>query len=99
MKKFGTDVKGVATMTDVLFAEKRDGKDYLTFQEFFSVVERLRGSRTASVTDIVDAREYIKQRMDQIEISILRTQHILKKEFSEGHQQLNRGISNLIERE
>eukprot|EP00435_Cladocopium_sp_Y103_P067745 s107_g30.t1 len=44
----------------------------LSFQEFLEVVLRLRGGNSATVTDIVDLREYVRQRFDRMD---LRVQH------------------------
>ncbi|CAL1146449.1 unnamed protein product [Cladocopium goreaui] len=44
----------------------------LSFQEFLEVVLRLRGGNSATVTDIVDLREYVRQRFDWMD---LRVQH------------------------
>jgi len=44
----------------------------LSFQEFLEVVLRLRGGNSASVMDIVDLREYVRQRFDRMD---LRMQH------------------------
>ncbi|OLQ00096.1 Glycerate dehydrogenase [Symbiodinium microadriaticum] len=40
----------------------------LSFQEFLEVVLRLRGGNSASVMDIVDLREYVRQRFDRMDL-------------------------------
>ncbi|CAJ1355534.1 unnamed protein product [Effrenium voratum] len=40
----------------------------LSFQEFLEVVLRLRGGNSATVTDIVDLREYVRQRFDRMDV-------------------------------
>jgi len=42
----------------------------LRFAEFLEVVLRLRGGNGASVRDIVDLREYLRQRMDHLELQL-----------------------------
>uniref|UniRef100_A0A7S1M1Z0 EF-hand domain-containing protein n=1 Tax=Alexandrium catenella TaxID=2925 RepID=A0A7S1M1Z0_ALECA len=42
----------------------------LRFAEFLEVVLRLRGGNFASVRDIVDLREYLRQRMDHLEMQL-----------------------------
>jgi len=39
----------------------------LSFNEFLQVVLRLRGGNNATVTDIVDLREYVRQRLDRMD--------------------------------
>lgn len=39
----------------------------LSFSEFLEVVLRLRGGNSATVTDIVDLREYVRQRLDRMD--------------------------------
>eukprot|EP00933_Yihiella_yeosuensis_P039485 TRINITY_DN3352_c2_g1_i1.p1 TRINITY_DN3352_c2_g1~~TRINITY_DN3352_c2_g1_i1.p1 ORF type:complete len:806 (+),score=130.17 TRINITY_DN3352_c2_g1_i1:105-2522(+) len=42
----------------------------LSFGEFLEVVLRLRGGNAAMVTDIVELREYVRQRLDRMDIRI-----------------------------
>ena len=43
----------------------------LSFTDFLQAVFRLRGANAASVIDVVELREYLRQRFDQIERSII----------------------------
>mmetsp|Transcript_97530 Transcript_97530/g.271345 ORF Transcript_97530/g.271345 Transcript_97530/m.271345 type:complete len:626 (-) Transcript_97530:33-1910(-) len=52
------------TVSRVYPAESRE----LPFEEFLEVVLRLRGGNGASVRDIVDLREYLRQRLDHFEL-------------------------------
>jgi len=69
LSKFGTDVKGLQTLADVLFdsstVESESG--CLSFKEFLGVILRLRNGHTARVTDVVDLREYTRHRLDLVE--------------------------------
>merc|ERR1719326_1558062 len=42
----------------------------LDFEEFLSLVMRLRGSHSASVTDITDLREYTRQRLGKMDTDL-----------------------------
>mmetsp|Transcript_25702 Transcript_25702/g.59931 ORF Transcript_25702/g.59931 Transcript_25702/m.59931 type:complete len:939 (+) Transcript_25702:125-2941(+) len=81
LRKFGTDVNGLVSLADVLFTDTM-GSGALTgnqchdsdtkhralgFKEFLHVILRLRGEKRASVTDIVELREYVRRRQDHME--------------------------------
>mmetsp|Transcript_9443 Transcript_9443/g.16759 ORF Transcript_9443/g.16759 Transcript_9443/m.16759 type:complete len:711 (-) Transcript_9443:92-2224(-) len=46
------------------------GMRKLGFAEFLEVVLRLRGGNSATVTDIVDLREYVRQRFDRMDLRV-----------------------------
>mmetsp|Transcript_67390 Transcript_67390/g.197026 ORF Transcript_67390/g.197026 Transcript_67390/m.197026 type:complete len:679 (-) Transcript_67390:178-2214(-) len=86
--KFGTDVQDLTTLADVLFedmtAESDQGK--LSFEELLQVVLRLRGARSASVTDIVQLREYLRQTMEA-----------LGKELKVGQMSILQGVGGVTQ--
>merc|ERR1712113_51304 len=96
--QFGVDVDGLQTLVEVLFQDakikaskndaivKQNYKDEtLTFNEILDLVVRLRGGNTPSVTDIVQLREYTKQRLDKIETSIAKGHETLLATVSLSH--------------
>eukprot|EP00930_Biecheleria_cincta_P002320 TRINITY_DN103330_c0_g1_i1.p1 TRINITY_DN103330_c0_g1~~TRINITY_DN103330_c0_g1_i1.p1 ORF type:complete len:817 (+),score=141.41 TRINITY_DN103330_c0_g1_i1:31-2481(+) len=68
MVKFGTDSDDLAELADVLFS--KSPKERLSFKDVLSLVLRLKGGNTAQVTDIVDLRDYVRQRADNLEIAL-----------------------------
>jgi len=83
LKKFGTDVKGLKTLRDVLFenATVRSGSEQLSFEEFIAVVMRLRGEHGARVTDVVELRAYMKQCLDEAVSELQAGQKELRERF------------------
>jgi len=88
LTRFGTDVAGLFSLADVLFEGPIEGAvqtvdgvkmtrepKSLSFREFMSIVLRLRGAHNARVTDIVELREYVRQRCDRIEASLQNPGH------------------------
>lgn len=69
LTKFGTDARGLVTLSEVLFQENTSGsaKGSMGFEELLNVVLRLRGEHTSRVTDIVELREYMRHRLDRVE--------------------------------
>jgi len=71
LTRYGTDVEGLKTLSEVIFMEKEEGLQEgeeeddvgLSFAEFIDKVMQLRGNHAAKVTDIVELREYMKQRL------------------------------------
>eukprot|EP00927_Polykrikos_kofoidii_P074250 TRINITY_DN70238_c0_g1_i1.p1 TRINITY_DN70238_c0_g1~~TRINITY_DN70238_c0_g1_i1.p1 ORF type:complete len:709 (+),score=106.70 TRINITY_DN70238_c0_g1_i1:46-2172(+) len=65
LQNFGTEVSGLMTLCDVLFAADTGNSvsGRMSFEEFIAVVMRLRGKTGASVTDIVELREYMRQQL------------------------------------
>lgn len=53
--------------TSAYEAAMRESQRKLSFPEFLEVVLRLRGGNSATVTDIVELREYVRQRLDRFE--------------------------------
>jgi len=66
LKRFGTSPQGLLQLRDVLYSEAAS-KDRLSFKEFLQAVLRLRGRNHAHVTDVVELREYTRQRLDHLE--------------------------------
>merc|ERR1740138_409148 len=64
LRRFDVDAYGLRAMKDVLFDPP--GKK-LTFADLLEAILRLRGGISATVTDVVDVREYVKLRMDLLE--------------------------------
>lgn len=69
LMRFGVDVNDLIALKDVLFEDRtlRTSIDRISFGTFTELVLRLRGGNRASVRDIVDLREYIQQRFDNLE--------------------------------
>jgi len=79
LTRFGVDVNDLLSLKESLFDDKDaavfgNGLEpdewephvrQLAFSEFLKVVLRLRGNNSASVTDIVELREYIQQCLDK----------------------------------
>lgn len=77
LSRFGTDVSGLISLADVLFEERDFDRvstgvpsKKLSFSEFLNVILRLRGGHSARVTDIVDLREYVRHRLDRLELQL-----------------------------
>mmetsp|Transcript_3712 Transcript_3712/g.9543 ORF Transcript_3712/g.9543 Transcript_3712/m.9543 type:complete len:712 (-) Transcript_3712:155-2290(-) len=66
IRNFGTDINGVNTILDVVF-DSAPQTTKISFEEFISIVLRLRGQHSAKVTDVIEVREYARQRFDQME--------------------------------
>lgn len=62
LKRFGTDIKGLKSLRTVLF----ENGDKLEFNEILETVKRLRGANTAKVTDIIELREFVRQRTQKM---------------------------------
>jgi len=79
LNKFGTDVHDMVTLADVLFDDTTAASEagQLSFEELIQVVLRLRGARAASVTDIVQLREYLRQCIERLKVELLAGQRIL----------------------
>jgi voltage-gated sodium channel len=81
LKKFGTDVGGLLTLSSIVFADctglSKAGS--LSFDEFLDLAARLKGDHSARVTDVVEQREYTRQRLDQLETEVLQCQQELKE--------------------
>eukprot|EP00927_Polykrikos_kofoidii_P022264 TRINITY_DN20825_c0_g1_i1.p1 TRINITY_DN20825_c0_g1~~TRINITY_DN20825_c0_g1_i1.p1 ORF type:complete len:730 (-),score=112.16 TRINITY_DN20825_c0_g1_i1:23-2212(-) len=62
LDRFGTHVEAIVMLTDVLFdvdtTDSASGK--LSFHEIMAVIMRLRAKGAASVTDVVELREFMK---------------------------------------
>eukprot|EP00441_Pelagodinium_beii_P035171 CAMPEP_0197629462 /NCGR_PEP_ID=MMETSP1338-20131121/7298_1 /TAXON_ID=43686 ORGANISM="Pelagodinium beii, Strain RCC1491" /NCGR_SAMPLE_ID=MMETSP1338 /ASSEMBLY_ACC=CAM_ASM_000754 /LENGTH=832 /DNA_ID=CAMNT_0043200501 /DNA_START=18 /DNA_END=2516 /DNA_ORIENTATION=+ len=65
INNFGADFQDLQTLAEVLFV--KNNSDILSFQQLLSVVLRLKGGNAAQVMDVVDLREYVKQRTDHLE--------------------------------
>merc|ERR1719282_118853 len=62
----GTDYSKQKTLTGAPLVEGEGGRK-LSFNEFVDIVLGLRGGNNTTVSDIVYLREYMRQRLDQIE--------------------------------
>jgi hypothetical protein len=75
LKRFGVDAIDLIALQDLFFEDRREsaeevlgrGKQKLSFADFVEICVRLRGGNTASVTDIVDLREYMHLRLDRLD--------------------------------
>eukprot|EP00930_Biecheleria_cincta_P042503 TRINITY_DN29250_c0_g1_i1.p1 TRINITY_DN29250_c0_g1~~TRINITY_DN29250_c0_g1_i1.p1 ORF type:complete len:850 (-),score=138.34 TRINITY_DN29250_c0_g1_i1:42-2537(-) len=65
MAKFGTDHEDLAVLADILFSKSQNGR--LSFRTVLNLILRLKGGNTAQVTDVVDLRDYMRQRSDALE--------------------------------
>jgi len=99
--QFGVDVDDLHTLAEILFQDakikastndaivKQNYEDEaLTFNEILDLVVRLKGGNTPRVTDVVQLREYTKQRLDKIETSIAKGHETLLATVSLSHQLL-----------
>lgn len=66
LAKFDTDIEDLAELAKILFSKSQRGR--LSFKEILNLVLRLKSGNTAQVTDIVDLREYVRQRSDHLEM-------------------------------
>jgi len=80
LTKFGTDVQGLVSLSEVIFQEEGT----LGFEELLNVVMRVRGAHTSRVTDIVELREYLRLKLNRIESKLLHEQKGLFEEISRG---------------
>jgi hypothetical protein len=69
--KFGTDITGLETLTDVLFDEGDETPQEMNFEEFLGVCQRVQGDHPVRVTDIVELRSYFKYKI-QTEVEVLK---------------------------
>lgn len=106
LTRFGVNAADLVTLKDVLFEASDtnfwDADDAptassdnmplrkLSFAEFLEVVLRLRGGNMATVHDIVDLREYVRQRFDRLTAGsgpLLRSLKTMKTRASLGDRQ------------
>eukprot|EP00933_Yihiella_yeosuensis_P018952 TRINITY_DN15428_c0_g2_i1.p1 TRINITY_DN15428_c0_g2~~TRINITY_DN15428_c0_g2_i1.p1 ORF type:complete len:738 (+),score=143.35 TRINITY_DN15428_c0_g2_i1:139-2352(+) len=95
LTRFGVNVADLISLKEVLFIPKVEEDELvcsdqvatneiqatLSFTEFLEVVLRLRGGNSATVLDIVELREYIKQRLDKFE-GVTEEGHLLSPKCS-----------------
>lgn len=80
LTQFGVDVHDLIALKEVLFDEKRiqygkegesQGPDLISFGAFTEMVLRLRGGNSARVKDVVELRDYMQKRMDELESKVI----------------------------
>jgi hypothetical protein len=64
----GTDTDGLMMLSDILFPHENSS---ISFEEFFSVIVRLRKGKPVSTSEIIGLQEFTKQRMDGLEELII----------------------------
>lgn len=64
LEQVNVDVMGLVELSDFIFIDAGDG---LRFEEFFKLVLKLRGSKSATVKDIVEMRKFIVQEVSALE--------------------------------
>jgi len=62
LDRFGTDVGGLQALSNVLY----HGKKRLSFKAFIDVILRLRGGNVATVLDVVELRDYVNVRHNEL---------------------------------
>ncbi|CAK0836159.1 unnamed protein product [Prorocentrum cordatum] len=67
LRDCGTDVDGLLMLTEVLFPTEAS---VITYQEFVSVIVRLRKGKPVSISEVIGLQEFMKQKMDQLDESI-----------------------------
>jgi len=67
LRDCGTDVDGLLMLTEVLFPTE---DSVITYQEFFSVIVRLRKGKPVSMSEVIGLQEFMKAKMDQLDESI-----------------------------
>jgi len=75
LRKFGTDVAGLVSLSEVIFEEDTDVSSKggtLDFEELLNVVRRVKGDHSSRVTDIVQLREYLRLKLDRVESRLQR---------------------------
>lgn len=93
LEKFGIDVKGLRSMTDVIFRDegsrrlKRSGASHCCFsrnclsvQDFLNVVWRLNGKQSMSISDTKDFRSFAQQCLERLTVSFLECTETLPHE-------------------
>jgi hypothetical protein len=60
----GTDTEGLMMLSDTLFPRE---DSFISFEEFLSVIVRLRKGKPASISEIIGLQEFTKQKMDGLE--------------------------------
>jgi len=81
LMQFGTDVNGLLTLNDMVFEEnvKHDVEEKkLSFEDLLDLILRLKGAHNVRVTDVVEQREYTRQRIDHLEEKLREDQKQLK---------------------
>ncbi|CAK0883126.1 unnamed protein product [Prorocentrum cordatum] len=67
LRACGTDVDGLLMLTEVLFPTEDSA---ITYQDFFSVIVRLRKGKPVSMSEVIGLQEFMKAKMDQLDESI-----------------------------
>eukprot|EP00928_Gymnodinium_smaydae_P039461 TRINITY_DN26956_c0_g1_i1.p1 TRINITY_DN26956_c0_g1~~TRINITY_DN26956_c0_g1_i1.p1 ORF type:complete len:817 (-),score=153.74 TRINITY_DN26956_c0_g1_i1:375-2825(-) len=69
LNRFGVNVQGLVLSLDMYLENlsMEELPEQLTFQEFLEFVMRLRAVKHTTVMDLVDLRDYLRQRLDLIE--------------------------------
>jgi len=67
----------------------------LSFGEFIEVILRLRGGKSATVTDIMDLREYTKLRIDNVEFRLGDLQVSVDLRLSDLHSEMSSAIRSV----
>eukprot|EP00930_Biecheleria_cincta_P025862 TRINITY_DN18340_c0_g1_i1.p1 TRINITY_DN18340_c0_g1~~TRINITY_DN18340_c0_g1_i1.p1 ORF type:complete len:833 (+),score=134.41 TRINITY_DN18340_c0_g1_i1:29-2527(+) len=88
LAKFGTDSDNLEELAEVLFAKSPE--DRLSFKDVLNLVLRLKGGNAAQVTDIVDLREYVKQRADALDAHFSKVAGESVPTHSHGHKHIQR---------
>jgi len=84
LRRFDVDAAGLRAMKEILFDPPTKK---LSFAELLEAILRLRGGISATVTDVVDVREYVKLRCDTIE-----------RQLTESVNQQISGIQDMLSR-
>jgi hypothetical protein len=77
LSRFEVDVKGLQTLTEVLFGE--DSESELSFEDILNLVVRLKGDNAPTVHDITQMRKYIKHRLDTLEDHIMKANDSMER--------------------
>jgi hypothetical protein len=64
LQSCGTDIEGLLMLSDILFPREDSN---ISFEEFFSVIVRLRRGKPAGISEVIALQEFTKQQMDSIE--------------------------------
>eukprot|EP00927_Polykrikos_kofoidii_P083339 TRINITY_DN8503_c0_g1_i4.p1 TRINITY_DN8503_c0_g1~~TRINITY_DN8503_c0_g1_i4.p1 ORF type:complete len:500 (-),score=67.90 TRINITY_DN8503_c0_g1_i4:27-1391(-) len=86
----GVDSTGLVDLVDIVFDSTEDGET-LTFRNFMNVCWQFRGTKTATVKDLVEMRKFFQGRFDRLEVGLGRietsvTQLRLPSEQPRGSQ-------------
>jgi len=90
LRRFDVDVGGLRSLRDVLFEQGSGQQEKtITFADFLEVILRLRGGNSATVTDVMDLREYTKGQLADLRSDVRELSESMKDRFDKADVRFN----------